>query len=221
MEPKCDFCNAYDKNRCRTLMQAHECQSFRDYIDSAEDEDYEDSDQPVAGGAAYQDGRRPGFAVWALRLATTVAERSRDPSTKVGAVIIRPDKSICSMGYNGFPRGMDDRDEWYAERSEKYDRVIHAEANAILQAKQSVEGCDLFVTHPCCKECAKLAAAAGIRSVTWYTDAGIRERFNTDRSKEILRDSGVIVREIESGREEPTRDSGQGAEASACQACGE
>ena len=46
-----------------------------------------------------------------LALAEHVADWSKDPSTKTGAVIVRPDRTIASMGYNGFPRGMADTDD--------------------------------------------------------------------------------------------------------------
>lgn len=98
-----------------------------------------------------------------LDLAKLVSTWSRDPSTQVGAVIVRPDKSILSVGYNGFPRKMEDRLEWYNDREEKYSRIVHAEVNAMIQAKGSVEGCTLF-TYPfmCCDRCAVQMIQAGI-----------------------------------------------------------
>jgi dCMP deaminase len=80
-----------------------------------------------------------------LDLAAVVASWSRDPSTKVGAVIVRPDKTIASVGYNGFPRQMRDTPERYADREEKYSRIIHAEVNALLHARESVTGYDMYV----------------------------------------------------------------------------
>ena len=98
-----------------------------------------------------------------LNLAKTISLFSKDPSTKVGAIIVRPDKSIVSTGYNGFPRGMEDRAEWYENRDEKYSRILHAEVNALVQAKQSVEGCTLY-TYPflCCDRCCVQMMQAGI-----------------------------------------------------------
>ena len=98
-----------------------------------------------------------------LRLAREVSTYSKDPSTKVGAVIVRPDKSVVSVGFNGFPRKMDDDPKLYKNRDEKYARIIHAEMNALIQAKQSVEGCHLF-TWPfmCCDRCAIHMVQAGI-----------------------------------------------------------
>lgn len=140
---------------------------------------------------------RPGFNEWALGLAVAVAERSRDPSTKVGAVIMRFDKTIASMGYNGFPRTMEDKDEWWNNRPEKYARVIHAEMNALLNAKESVRGMALYCTHPCCEHCAKHVIAAGIEAVYFGTSEDIRQRFDISRSLELFKDCGVHVTELE------------------------
>lgn len=137
---------------------------------------------------------RPGFDEWALDMAAAVAKRSRDPSTKVGAVIIRPDKSVASVGYNGFPRGMEDREEWYTDRDEKYDRVVHAEMNALLSSKENVAGMTMYVTAPCCKDCAKHIAAAGIKRVVWAqpNEAFLqRWRKGLERAIEVLAHSGV------------------------------
>lgn len=97
--------------------------------------------------ALVPDGR-PRFSEWLVLMAEAASLRSRDPSTKVGAVIVRPDKSVAAVGYNGFPRGMEDRSAWYADRAEKYDRVIHAEMNALLSMKENAAGTTVAVTHP-------------------------------------------------------------------------
>lgn len=134
--------------------------------------------------------------VWALELAEAVASRSRDPSTKVGCVILRPDKSVCSVGYNGFPRGMEDRPEWYEDRAEKYDRIVHAEANALLSAQEPVRGMTVYVTHPCCLQCAKMMAAAGVRRVVAPEPRGEFEKrwgSETRRANQIMSESGVQV----------------------------
>lgn len=140
---------------------------------------------------------RPGFDEWAMGLAIAVSKRSRDPSTKVGAVIIRSDKTIASMGYNGFPRTMEDKEEWWNDREEKYPRVIHAEMNALLNSKESVAKMSLYITHPPCPDCAKHVAAAGITRIICGTSEDIRARFNITKSLQILADCGVEVVEIE------------------------
>ena len=101
-------------------------------------------------------------------LADMVGSWSKDPSTKVGAVIIRPDRTIASVGYNGFPRGVDDSPEIYEDRPTKYMRIVHGEANAILSAREPLHGYTLYVTplHPCAT-CSGLIIQAGIKVVNY------------------------------------------------------
>lgn len=102
-------------------------------------------------------------------IARAVSQMSKDPSTKVGALIIGPGMEIRATGWNGFPRGVEDTKERLDDRPTKYKFVVHAEANAIANAARSgvsTFGCDLLVTalHPCC-DCAKLIIQAGITKV--------------------------------------------------------
>lgn len=110
------------------------------------------------------DARKP-WDGWMLDMARFVATRSRDPSTKVGAVIARPDHTIAAIGYNGLPRGVAD-DERLLDRTWKYAATVHAEVNAILNAREPVRGCTLYVAplHPCAN-CASVIIQAGIARV--------------------------------------------------------
>lgn len=100
-----------------------------------------------------------------LDLAAHVGSWSRDPSTKVGAVIVRPDRTIASVGYNGFPRGVADV---YTTRDDKLMRTVHAETNAIVSAREPLAGCSLFVYPLCpCSNCAALIIQAGIKEVIY------------------------------------------------------
>lgn len=101
-----------------------------------------------------------------LDLAAEISSWSRDPSTQVGAVIVRPDRTIASLGYNGFPRGVGDSQERYNDRPTKYMMVVHAEANAIVTAQESLSGHTIYVNpmHPCA-DCTGLIIQAGIRRV--------------------------------------------------------
>lgn len=121
-----------------------------------------------------------------LDMATHVGGWSKDPSTKTGCVIVRPDRTVASVGYNGFPRGVNDSDERLNDRPVKYAMVVHAEPNAILAAGGSVEGCTAYVTPwPPCSTCAALLIQAGIKRVV-APDA-------TDEQKERWGDSFVIA----------------------------
>ena len=100
-----------------------------------------------------------------LALANTVSMFSKDPSTKVGAVIVDDDNRVVSIGYNGFPKGIKD-DHRLDNRELKYDMIVHAEANALLFANAPVKGCTIY-TWPFqpCSRCASLIIQAGIRRV--------------------------------------------------------
>ena len=106
-----------------------------------------------------------------LKLCAHISQWSKDPSTKVGAVIARADNTIVSLGYNGFPRGVVDNESRYADRQTKHRFVVHAEANAILNAKSDLAGCTLYVVplFPC-NECAKLICQSGVSSVVSVND---------------------------------------------------
>lgn len=101
--------------------------------------------------------------------AKAVARLSKDPSTKVGAVVLDADNNILSTGYNGFPRGVNDTEARYNNRDTKLLFVAHAEANAIAQAARvgaRLLGSTMVLTalYPC-SNCAKLIIQAGIKKV--------------------------------------------------------
>lgn len=125
-----------------------------------------------------------------MALAEHIAGWSKDPSTKVGAVIVgkgHEGKKVLGIGFNGFPRGVDDSEWRYQARPVKYSLVVHSEANAILDASgRQLHGCALITTKFPCSACAKLIIQAGIATVIcpavdlqnpaderWYEDAKI------------------------------------------------
>lgn len=113
-----------------------------------------------------------------IAVADLVASWSKDESTKVGAVIVRPDRTICSTGYNGFARSVSDAAELYADREVKLSRIIHAELNAILTAPEPVTGYRMYITRPPCAHCAAAIIQAGIGYVIFRNgDAAFSERW--------------------------------------------
>lgn len=133
-----------------------------------------------------------------MDLARHVASWSKDPSTKVGAVIIRPDRSVVSVGYNGFPRGVNDGEHRYRDKPTKYSMVVHAEANAILASKESLADCVLYVTLFPCNECAKLIIQSGIRMIVAprLSDAPERWAEAMTTSMTMFVESGVVVQQL-------------------------
>lgn len=132
-----------------------------------------------------------------LELARHISAWSKDPSTKVGAVIVRPDRTIASVGYNGFPRGMDDDPEIYANRELKLKRVVHAEMNAILNAQEPLKGCTLYVWAPSygptCERCAPHVIQTGITRVINQRALGEAIRPGALEAEDMFREAGVEV----------------------------
>lgn len=130
-----------------------------------------------------------------LELAKHVSGYSKDPSTKTGAVIVRPDHTIASVGFNGFPRGCDDSETLYADRSVKLSRVIHCEMNAILAAREPLHGYTLYTYPFCsCDRCAVHVIQAGIkRCVAPRLPEHLQERWgqSVDLTKTVFREAGV------------------------------
>lgn len=127
---------------------------------------------------------------WYLEIAKTVSTKSKDPSTKVGAVIVRDHRPL-GFGYNGFPRGIADEEERW-ERPEKYEHVVHAELNAILNVQGSCEGATLYTTHFPCGECAKAIIQSGILRVVYGPG---HMALDTRVGRNLLSESAVIVEE--------------------------
>jgi len=103
-----------------------------------------------------------------LKLARHISEWSKDPSTKCGAVIIRPDKTIVSSGYNGFGKRIRDNPKLYKNRKKKYGNIIHAEKNAVIHTHENLEGCTLFTyPMPPCERCCNEILEEGIINFVW------------------------------------------------------
>ena len=132
-----------------------------------------------------------------ILIANAVALLSKDPATKVGALMVDRRGAIRAQGFNGFPRGIDDAPERYADRNTKLRLVAHAEANAIANAASvgtPLFDCSLVVTKFPCHECAKLIINAGIRRVysepiefnsTWV--------ISNNTALEMFKEAGVEV----------------------------
>lgn len=109
-----------------------------------------------------------------MRMAHLIAERSKDPSTQAGAVIADPKNVVVGLGYNGFPRGVDNGDfPWEREGDfleTKYAYVCHAEENAIYNANNSTKDGKIYCTLFPCNECAKTIIQNGIKEVIYESD---------------------------------------------------
>ena len=135
-----------------------------------------------------------------LTLAEMISTWSKDPSTQCGGVIVRPDKSIVSVGFNGFPRQIADLPELLNTREEKYKRVVHSEMNAILNAQGPVKGFTLYNwPGQSCSRCAVHVIQAGIERVVtpeldsnspfvkrWIEDMKLSEQLFAEAGVEVV-----------------------------------
>jgi dCMP deaminase len=136
-------------------------------------------DAAADGGKRKRVGKRQDYLGWDdyfMAVAFLSANRSKDPSTQVGACIVNEERKIVGIGYNGMPNGCsDDELPWAREADSpldtKYPYVCHAELNAIMNKNSAdVKGCRLFVALFPCNECAKLIIQSGIREVVYMSD---------------------------------------------------
>jgi dCMP deaminase len=103
-----------------------------------------------------------------LAICYLIAQRSIDPSTKCGAVLVSADKRVLSTGYNGPIKGVDDS-KIPLTRPEKYPHIIHAEENCVLAyngSKQDLEGATMYVTGAPCHKCLRIMLQKGIHNIT-------------------------------------------------------
>lgn len=128
-----------------------------------------------------------------LQMAELVAGWSKDPSTKVGAVIVDEHNRVVSLGFNGFPRGIKDTPEILNDREQKYARILHAEQNAILFANDT-RGTTLY-THPLppCNRCALEIIQSGVKRVVSLRDQPDRWRDSIKISLELFKEAGITV----------------------------
>ncbi len=134
-----------------------------------------------------------------LELATHIAGWSKDPSTKVGCVVVGEDREIRSTGFNGFPRGISDDSARLEDREQKYPLICHAEENAIMHAARiglSLKGCRAYVTWPPCTRCARSLIQAGVVEVIYPEACEVPERWRKDfdMSMGMLAEAGVHIR---------------------------
>ncbi len=149
--------------------------------------------------------KRENYITWDeyfMGVAILSSERSKDPSTAVGACIVSPDNKILSMGYNGAPIGFsDDKFPWGRDGSfleTKYAYVCHAELNAIHNCPTNVRGARVYVTLFPCNECAKSIVQSGIKEII-YLDDKYHDTDGCKAARTIFDECGVTYRKYEKG----------------------
>lgn len=146
--------------------------------------------------------KRTDYITWDeyfMGVAILASKRSKDPNTQVGACIVDENNVILSTGYNGFPYGCSDDDfPWDRTGDDtKYSYVVHAELNAILNARgKNLKGSKIYVDLFPCNECAKAIIQSGIREVV-YDSNKYEFTASTIASKRMLMAAGVKLRKYE------------------------
>ena len=130
-----------------------------------------------------------------MQMAHEVASWSKDASTKVGCVLVK-DRKIISMGYNGFPRLIEDDLNRLIDREVKYEMTVHAEQNAVITAALhgiSTAGSTAYVTFSPCSRCAAVLINAGISTVVVSAADVIPDRWleNFRLAAELLNEAGI------------------------------
>lgn len=129
-----------------------------------------------------------------IDMAKLISTMSKDPSKKIGVVIVDEHNRVVSTGFNGFPRGIEDSQERLENKDYKRAITLHAEENAILYAKQDLTGCDMYIYGlPPCSHCAAMIIQSGIRNVYYR----IPDEYEiSDHWKENLAIAETILNEV-------------------------
>ena len=145
---------------------------------------------------------RPSWDEYFMDITRRVATRSTCLRRAVGAILVH-DKRIIASGYNGGPSGLAHcldigclREKLGIPSGQQHElcRGIHAEQNAIIQAARygvSIEGSVLYCTTQPCTQCTKMLINAGITEIVYA------EGYPDDLARELLEESGIIVRRFE------------------------
>ena len=153
-------------------------------------------------GTEFYNYAPPSWDEWFMKQVYLAAEKSKDPSTKIGAVLVR-DNHIISSGYNGFPRKVRDKKGRYLKREIKYEFVVHAEDNAVLAAARfgiSTLDTTLYTQGiPCC-ECAKSVIQGGIKEIVVHKQWSMghsRWKESCKISSIMFREAGIPIRYLD------------------------
>jgi dCMP deaminase len=144
-----------------------------------------------------------------LRQALLASTMSKDPSTKVGAVIVDDEGIVLATGFNGFPRGIADSPERLADRDTKLRYMVHGEMNAVLSAARNgvkLHGSTMYIAAqgkdgvwggPPCVRCAVECIQAGVMRIISFPFKTIPSRWTEDLAiaRNILEEAGVSFEE--------------------------
>jgi dCMP deaminase len=138
-----------------------------------------------------------------IGLAKEIASWSKDPSKQIGAVAIGDKGQVLAQGYNGFPRGIEDTELRYTDRTEKYKYVVHAEMNCIYNATfngVSLQGATIYISGlPVCSECAKGLIQVGVKRVVYECGDDVPDiwKEHNETTIELLSEADISYERIQ------------------------
>lgn len=130
-----------------------------------------------------------------MGMASYVSVKSKDPNTKVGCVVVGEDLEVRSTGFNGIPRGVDDRPS-RMERPDKYMWTSHAEENAVAHAARtgvSLKGSTAYTTHSPCARCARMLIQAGVETIVIGDGVTTLSKEEHDVADIMMREAGIRI----------------------------
>lgn len=140
---------------------------------------------------------RPNWTNYFLGLAKVISQRSHDIHTQHGCVITDLNNRILGVGYNGFPKGLDDTN-LPTSRPDKYHWMVHSERNALSNCVIRPDNGIAYVTGQCCNDCIIALWQEGIKKVVMIDDHGTKlfdenaqKRFDT-----FIDMSGMIIEKV-------------------------
>lgn len=119
---------------------------------------------------------------------------SKDPSTKVGAIAVGHTKNLVAWGYNGLPPGLFDAPERLDDREVKLTLTLHAEENALANAKFAVR--TLYVTHHPCTGCVlRILARRSVQRIVYLESPEFEARWSASlaEARQLLSEAGVVI----------------------------
>ena len=154
----------------------------------------------------------PTWDDYFMTMVYLVAAKSKDKRTHVGAVVVGPKNEVRSMGYNSFPRGLNDNVPERQEKPEKYFFFAHAEDNAINNAAfigVSLRDCRMYTNGVPCSNCARGIINTGITKVivdySWDKENLKKWVEECKRSLQMFKECGVGIKYWRGSYTEPVK----------------
>ena len=157
-------------------------------------------------GEPFKDYVPPSWDEWFIKMMYLVAEKSKDPKTKIGALLVR-NKRLISVGYNGLPVGCDDTVEERNIRPEKYSWYEHGERTSVYATAKfgiDTDGTIMYTNGTPCTDCARAVIQAGVVKVIVHkpyedlSSMAARQKSDqsqwkghNDKSQAMFREAGV------------------------------